>query len=607
MSYQINKTNGELLVDLVDGQLDSSTTDISLIGRNYQGFGEAFNENLVKMLENFASTSAPSNPLSGQLWYDTADARLKIYTGTEFKAAGGPVVSNQQPSNLVAGDLWIDNENNKLYFFDGTDLVLVGPEYDAAQGKTGFEVASVVDTTNQDRVILKLFIAGVLVGIISRATFTPGIGFEIPGYTGVVSEGFNVVNSTFEYRGTATSARALIDGVGNTTTAANFMRADQNTSTSGSIQIRNSAGLSVGVGDSQYAVLKIVGTTTVLENQQGNADINLRVRTTEGFKSAIYVDTSDDYVGIWNNAPSSALDVVGDGEFSGNLSIGGNLIVQGDTTYFNTTTLRVEDKNIELGIQDDSTIGNNAAIDGGGIILKSSDLDKEWIWQDSNDSWFSSENIDIASGKDFRIDGTSVLSLTELGSTITTASGLSSIGTLVSLDVDQINLDGVTITTTGAGLNLTSDGTIIVNSQRLNGLAEPSAPTDAATKNYVDTEIASERVVFSFDITGLSTPNTELAAFLQDMVPASSKENGTLAKIHTTNYTATTVSGIDIAGAMSKSFIAVDSNGTQNESVVQDVNFSTASGTASFTPVRQLFTFEVQSGAWAWVSTSSYP
>ena len=56
MSYKLNKTNGELLVDLVDGQLDTTSTDISLVGRNYKGYGEAFNENLIKLLENFAKT-----------------------------------------------------------------------------------------------------------------------------------------------------------------------------------------------------------------------------------------------------------------------------------------------------------------------------------------------------------------------------------------------------------------------------------------------------------------------------------------------------------------------------------------------------------------------
>lgn len=606
MSYKINKTDGELLVDLVDGSIDNTTTDITLIGRNYTGFGEVFNENLIKILENFASTSTPGSPLTGQLWFDTADQRLKIYTGTTFKSAGGPVVSGTQPSNLVAGDLWIDNENNKLYFFDGEDLVLVGPEYSASQGKTGFEVDSVVDTTNTDRTVLKLFIGGVLVGIYSRSTFTPGTGFEISGYTGVVQEGFNVVNSTFEYRGTATNARALVDEAGVERTAANFIPSDSNGSTTGSLQIKNSAGLSVGIGDSQYSILKIVGTTTVLENQQGGSDMNFRVRTISGFKSAIYVDTSEDYVGIWNASPTTNLDVTGNGRFTGNLEVEGNLTVGGDTTFINASTLRIEDKNIELGITEDSTTANDAAVDGGGIILRSSDLDKEFVWRDSTNAWTSSEHIDLEAGKEYKIGTSQILSETTLGSSVVNSS-LTNVGVLTELDVDNVNINGRTITTTTGGLIIVSAGDVSINSQKITGLADPDSLQDAATKNYVDTEIASQTVVLALDITGMSTPTSEIASYLQDMISASALENGTVAKIHTTNYTGTTVTGIDVASAMSKSFVAVDSNGVQNESVVQDVNFSNASGTLNLSPSRALYTFTVESGSWVYSSVSSYP
>ena len=141
MAYQINKTDGTLLVQLVDGSIDTATTDITLIGRNYSGFGESINENFVKMLENFANTSAPSNPLTGQLWWDKSEARLKVWNGTQFTSAGGPIVSSSQPQ-MVAGDLWIDNLNNQLYFFDGSTIELAGPLYTKDQKKSGFEVAT---------------------------------------------------------------------------------------------------------------------------------------------------------------------------------------------------------------------------------------------------------------------------------------------------------------------------------------------------------------------------------------------------------------------------------------------------------------------------------
>ena len=125
MSYKLNKTDGSLLVDLVDGQLDTTSSDLTLIGRNYSGFGEVLNENFIQLLENFSNATAPINPLRGQLWFDTTENRLKVYNGSAFVTSGGTTVSNTQP-NMVAGDMWINNETSQLYFFDGTNLKLVG-------------------------------------------------------------------------------------------------------------------------------------------------------------------------------------------------------------------------------------------------------------------------------------------------------------------------------------------------------------------------------------------------------------------------------------------------------------------------------------------------
>ena len=76
MAYKLNKTDGTLLVDLIDGTLDTASTSISLIGRNYTGFGEALNENFVKILENFANTS--SAILLKDNWWDKSDVLLKV-------------------------------------------------------------------------------------------------------------------------------------------------------------------------------------------------------------------------------------------------------------------------------------------------------------------------------------------------------------------------------------------------------------------------------------------------------------------------------------------------------------------------------------------------
>ena len=103
---------------------------------------------------------------------------------------------------------------------------------------------------------------------------------------------------------------------------------------------------------------------------------------------------------------------------AGNATIVGNLTVSGTTTYINTTTVEVADKNIELG---KSGTPSDAGADGGGITLLGT-TNKTFSWADSTDSWTSSEHLDVANGKTYKINGTTVLSSTALGSSIVSSS-----------------------------------------------------------------------------------------------------------------------------------------------------------------------------------------
>lgn len=91
MPYSINKSNGDLLVTVEDGTADLNSTSLALVGRNYAGYGEYLNENFVKLLENFSRSTQPSSPITGQLWYDSANKILKVYDGTDFVSSGGGV------------------------------------------------------------------------------------------------------------------------------------------------------------------------------------------------------------------------------------------------------------------------------------------------------------------------------------------------------------------------------------------------------------------------------------------------------------------------------------------------------------------------------------
>ena len=117
----------------------------------------------------------------------------------------------------------------------------------------------------------------------------------------------------------------------------------------------------------------------------------------------------------------------GNTTFSNNLTVSGNLTVDGTTTSVNSTTLQVDDKNIELGTVSTPT---DTTADGGGITLKGA-TDHTIVWTNSTDSWDFSEHVNIASGKEFKINGTSVLSASTLGSSVTSSS-LTAVGTIAT-------------------------------------------------------------------------------------------------------------------------------------------------------------------------------
>ena len=117
----------------------------------------------------------------------------------------------------------------------------------------------------------------------------------------------------------------------------------------------------------------------------------------------------------------------GNTTFDDNLTVTGNLTVSGTTTTVNSTTVTVDDKNLELG---SVASPSDTTADGGGITLKGT-TDHTITWTNSTDSWDFSEHVNAASGKEFKINGTSVLSSSTLGSGVT-GSSLTSVGTIAT-------------------------------------------------------------------------------------------------------------------------------------------------------------------------------
>jgi hypothetical protein len=129
MAYQINRSDGTALVILEDGIVDS-TTSLKLVGKNVVNYGTTQNENFLYLLENFANSSfsPPSNPISGQLWFNTDDSRLRLRdTAGQWNKIPSIAVQSTV-TNQSVGDFWLDNTNNILYAkSDNGGYVRIGP------------------------------------------------------------------------------------------------------------------------------------------------------------------------------------------------------------------------------------------------------------------------------------------------------------------------------------------------------------------------------------------------------------------------------------------------------------------------------------------------
>ena len=194
MAYQIYLTNGLLKTTVIDGTVDQTATDITLIGKNSTGYGVFLNDNFINLLENFANSSQPNKPLTGQLWYDTGENRLKVYNGTVFAVTSGTIVANTVPSGITSGDLWIDSANGQLYFNDGTSTTLAGPIYSRDQGISGFNVETVIDVNGVSHTVLVLYVSATIVGIYSKTTFVPAS--TLPGFTSTATiTAYQIANS----------------------------------------------------------------------------------------------------------------------------------------------------------------------------------------------------------------------------------------------------------------------------------------------------------------------------------------------------------------------------------------------------------------------------
>src|SRR6056300_1287321 len=365
MAYKINNTFGTLLVTLPDGTIDVATTDLTLIGKGYAGFGEKLNENLVKLLENFNNTTAPANKVQGQMWYDKTNNQINVYTGSKWKPVGSTSNSATAPTSAVQGDMWFDTTNTQLYVYTGSAWTLIGPTTVAGSGVTQVFAESPEDNTGVKRSILKLVTNDTVVGAVSNLAFTPsptetlGAALVSAGFASV-AQGLQLSTSvaSAKFRGTSTDSDAL-GGVA----AANYLRSDSDDTTTGKLIIQNDTGLVLGAG--QDVTMSFTSDDFTVAQTTEDKDIIFTVNDGGTTKEALRITGSTGRIE--------------------HLRVG-DLTVDGTNTIINTSTLSGEDNIIELN----RNISSNAGMPNytglkvnRGETSSAAEQNLYWVWDET--------------------------------------------------------------------------------------------------------------------------------------------------------------------------------------------------------------------------------
>jgi hypothetical protein len=326
MAYYITTTQGAPIATVQDATINTAALSITLIGRDYAGYGAFLNENFVHILENFAANTAPNGALTGQLWYDTSTNILNVWNTSlnKWKPISSSISAAVAPTAVTStvGDLWWNNSLNQLNVYSGATngWILIGPP-DTSTG-SGAVVATILDSSSVSHTVVELKTNNVIIAIISGdAVFTPQTA--INGFTTIVP-GLNLVNTSAlsgsQFTGAASNALTL-----NGVTSNQFLSSDQNATT----QYQKTAGGGLVVASDLSLSLDTANNRVVVNTIQNNRDLNFYVNQSGANVAAIAISASTGTVTINDDAV-----------ITGALTTYGAFVANTTTTLVGITTLR---------------------------------------------------------------------------------------------------------------------------------------------------------------------------------------------------------------------------------------------------------------------------
>ena len=260
------------------------------------------------------------------------------------------------------------------------------------------------------------------------------------------------------------SGNLTLDSNGGTVAVSDNITVSGNGSVTGTFDVDGATtldGLTVAEGASFSSTLDVDGATTLdgltvaeaasfsagvtitgaLDANGGASIDNVQIGVTNNNE----IDTSSGNLVIDSAGGTTTVD--------DNLTVSGNLTVNGTTTTINSTTVAIDDKNFQVA----TGAADDAAADGAGLTVDSGDGDKTWNFEATGDNWGASENINLASGKVYKINNSQVLSATALSSNVTVPGSTLDINGTTDIGAAIVDADEIIIDDGGGGTNRRSD------------------------------------------------------------------------------------------------------------------------------------------------------
>ncbi len=281
MPYNITLTDGTELIagGLLDNTIDTANSSLTLVGKNYKGYGLFLNQNVVHLMENFADTTAPTAPIPGQLWFNSTTKLLNVNIGPNkdtaiWKTVAGLTYSASTPTNSYTGEQWYDSATGQLKIYTGSAWRTIGPLSTLATGNSGAIPDTVTDAPpSTTYVVLKFYIDNVLVAIWSKEE---AFASDVAGFA-TIQKGLNL-NSTLGHKfwgNSQVSDSVYVSGVA--IPGSSFLRNDISGTINGSLLLTNDGGITFGAASD--FVGNVASGTVTLRNQTNNRDFVLSLRT----------------------------------------------------------------------------------------------------------------------------------------------------------------------------------------------------------------------------------------------------------------------------------------------------------------------------------------